>query len=83
MIHHPDKGGNEEKFKKISQAYETLSDDANKRMYNEWLDRQGVVDETPERRPDPSNPEMTEENVQSILNDMRRAQERMRQNSKR
>ena len=85
-ILHPDTDKTEgatERFKELQAAYETLSDDANKRMYNEWLDRQGVVDETPERRPDPSNPEMTEENVQSILNDMRRAQERMRQNSKR
>ena len=27
MEHHPDKGGSEEKFKKISEAYETLSDE--------------------------------------------------------
>jgi DnaJ-class molecular chaperone len=34
MIHHPDKGGNEEKFKKISQAYETLSDDQKRKEYD-------------------------------------------------
>ncbi len=34
MIHHPDKGGNEEKFKKISQAYETLSDDKKRKEYD-------------------------------------------------
>jgi len=31
MEHHPDKGGNEEKFKKISEAYDTLGDE-NKRI---------------------------------------------------
>jgi DnaJ-class molecular chaperone len=34
MLHHPDKGGNEEKFKKISSAYETLFDDNKRRDYD-------------------------------------------------
>ena len=37
--HHPDKGGNEETFKKISQAYDTLGDDEKRRQY------QSVVEE--------------------------------------
>ena len=30
MEHHPDKGGNEETFKKISEAYDVLSDENKK-----------------------------------------------------
>ena len=31
---HPDKGGNEETFKKISQAYDTLGDEEKRRQYD-------------------------------------------------
>jgi DnaJ-class molecular chaperone len=34
VTHHPDKGGNEEKFKEISHAYEVLTDDEKKRHYD-------------------------------------------------
>jgi len=34
MEHHPDKGGDEEKFKKISEAYDTLGDDDKRSKYN-------------------------------------------------
>jgi molecular chaperone DnaJ len=34
MEHHPDKGGDEEKFKKISEAYETLSDENKRNQYD-------------------------------------------------
>lgn len=32
--HHPDKGGNEEKFKKISEAYDTIGDDTKRNDYD-------------------------------------------------
>mmetsp|Transcript_6962 Transcript_6962/g.14805 ORF Transcript_6962/g.14805 Transcript_6962/m.14805 type:complete len:228 (+) Transcript_6962:75-758(+) len=34
LRYHPDKGGNEEKFKEISKAYETLSDEENRKSYD-------------------------------------------------
>ena len=39
LQNHPDKGGDEEKFKKISEAYNTLIDDDKKRQYDLSLDR--------------------------------------------
>lgn len=35
-IHHPDVGGDEEEFKKISEAYTTLSDEAGKKHYDDF-----------------------------------------------
>ncbi|MCF7906295.1 molecular chaperone DnaJ [Candidatus Gracilibacteria bacterium] len=34
--HHPDKGGEEQKFKKINEAYETLSDDQKRSQYDQF-----------------------------------------------
>lgn len=34
--HHPDKGGDPEKFKEISQAYEVLSDPEKRELYNQY-----------------------------------------------
>ena len=34
MLHHPDRGGDTEKFKEISEAYDVLSDDNKKRQYD-------------------------------------------------
>lgn len=36
MQHHPDKGGDPEKFKEISKAYEVLSDPEKKQIYDEY-----------------------------------------------
>lgn len=38
MKHHPDKGGDAEKFKKISEAYEVLSDENKRNMYDRGMD---------------------------------------------
>mgnify|MGYP000164755386 CR=1 FL=1 len=32
--HHPDKGGDENKFKKISEAYDTIGDENKRSQYN-------------------------------------------------
>src|SRR3990172_9917075 len=34
--HHPDKGGDQEKFKELSQAYEVLNDEEKKRIYDQF-----------------------------------------------
>jgi len=34
LEHHPDKGGDEEKFKKISEAYDTLGDESKRTQYD-------------------------------------------------
>ena len=34
--HHPDKGGNAEKFKEVSEAYSVLSDDQKRAQYDTY-----------------------------------------------
>src|SRR3989344_554405 len=36
LKHHPDKGGNEEKFKELSEAYAVLSEDNKRKVYDQF-----------------------------------------------
>lgn len=36
LKHHPDKGGNEQKFKEVQGAYEILSDDSKRKSYDQY-----------------------------------------------
>jgi len=41
VIHHPDKGGDSEKFKEISKAFETLSDENKRKHYDQYGETEG------------------------------------------
>jgi DnaJ-class molecular chaperone len=42
VIHHPDKGGDSEKFKEITKAFETLSDDSKRKHYDQFGEGDGA-----------------------------------------
>jgi DnaJ-class molecular chaperone len=44
LQHHPDRGGDEQKFKEIQKAYEVLSDSEKKRNYDQFGDEEGRED---------------------------------------
>lgn len=46
LQHHPDKGGDEDMFKSISKAFETLSDVRKRAAYDQQLDRTNSTDGT-------------------------------------
>ena len=41
VIHHPDKGGDENKFKEITKAFETLSDENKRKQYDQFGESDG------------------------------------------
>ena len=41
VLHHPDKGGDQDKFKEITKAFETLSDDNKRRNYDQYGEGNG------------------------------------------
>ena len=41
VIHHPDKGGDENKFKEITKAFETLSDESKRKHYDQFGESEG------------------------------------------
>ena len=41
VVHHPDKGGDPDKFKEISKAFETLSDDTKRKHYDQFGESEG------------------------------------------
>ena len=47
LINHPDKGGDPEKFKLVQKAYEILSDDQRRAMYDQTGSEQDISNEIP------------------------------------
>jgi DnaJ family protein A protein 2 len=47
LIHHPDKGGDPEQFKLVQKAYDILSDDQRRAMYDQTGSEQDVSNEIP------------------------------------
>lgn len=53
---HPDRGGNEELFKKIKRAYEVLSNTQHRALFDEWRRGQNFATATSTAKPPPTYP---------------------------
>ena len=49
---HPDRGGDADEFREVQSAWELLSDDEERRRYDEWLSRLSGAPDADEESPD-------------------------------
>lgn len=67
MKHHPDRGGNEQKFKEIEEAYRTLSDPQKKQMIDQGVDPNNQNFQGGFRQGDPFEFHFSSDNFQDIF----------------
>ena len=79
MVHHPDKGGDPEKFKDISAAYGALTDERKRSAYDSQLRRNSSRDGLEERLTNPRWEEEQDAWVERMVQEQEREQERQEQ----
>lgn len=67
MKHHPDRGGNEQKFKEIEEAYRTLSDPQKKQMIDQGVDPNNQNFQGGFRQGDPFEFHFSSDNFQDMF----------------